>query len=180
MEQDLFQDALKKYIQREHDDLSLLKNFNLGDFNQLIFLTNEISEPFSKQLSHVRGPVLYYFKILGEYNASLICETISKMKESPGATERKLPQVNIGSLVTNTDILYVGKTQKNFAGRINQHLGFGATKTFALNLIHWDPKIDLALELNYCQIDSTHINILERIESVLHFGMTPILGRTGR
>ena len=92
--------------------------------------------------------------------------------KSNGNFKRALPKVN----ERESTVLYVGKTDSNFGNRLNQHLGFGPEKTYALQLVHWAK--DLQLRLHYAYVDAEG-DLLEHQETVLHKGLQPVLGRSG-
>jgi hypothetical protein len=179
--------AISSYISTERSRLEALASFNCSVFNKLTFDKSEIStqncDCWTEQLRAERtdrGPVLYYFTLLNDIDPFAICDVITRMKMSPGKSERALPKVNIKNVDNGSKVLYIGKTEKGFSRRFKEHLGFGSSSTFALNIIHWRTDLQITLELNYTCIDNSQLQNLESVESALHLLAKPILGRMGR
>lgn len=135
--------AITKYVAFEREKLDAVNAFNHARFETFSFNTSSINlqtcDKWVADLSEkgtVGRPVLYYFKIMETVDPRLICEVVSRMKQAPGKLNRALPRVNPKNIESCTNILYVGKTEKNFPKRFKEHLGFGNDKTFSLNLVH--------------------------------------------
>ncbi|HEY5326956.1 MAG TPA: GIY-YIG nuclease family protein [Mucilaginibacter sp.] len=194
---------LSKYISQQRSLLDQLANYQIFPFQTLSISCKDITSSgywsqCKKDLEAIIGDkksVIYYFKINPPFNAGEIQRIVTSMKKTPGKSNPALPKVNEKNLCEKNDILYVGKTDKNFPGRLKQHLGLVASKTtYALHLNTWATELDLTLnvmpytwptELNLtlnvmpCNLKLEENKMLEQIESVFHFALRPLLGRSG-
>jgi hypothetical protein len=180
-------DAIANFVAFERKKLDALNSFKLARFETFSFSTSLIStrtcDEWIAELAKkdtVRRPVLYYFKITEAVDPSIICEVVTRMKQSPGKSNRAFPRVNSKNIESCTNILYVGKTEKNFPKRFKEHLGFGSDKTFSLNLVHWRTEERFQLELHFACVDPDQLPTLEGIESAMHHVLKPLLGRAGK
>lgn len=127
------------------------------------------------------SPVLYYFEIVNK-TAANIQQTVSLRKSKFGLKEDgylALPRVNTSAKSKISNYLYVGKTNKNFIGRLKQHLGLIKTNSYALHLHGWGEDLKLKLFVGKVDIDQAHIHLLEEMENILHNYFVPALGRSG-
>ena len=86
-------------------------------------------------------------------------------------------------------ILYIGKSSTGFHKRLKDHLGLSSASTYSLQLKTWIEDKNLKkvkLELYYLPFNFASLEdgfdkneILELIESSLHYHYRPILGRSG-
>lgn len=187
MSSEELKDAISKYVAFERGKLEALTSFSQIVFEKLGFHTSEINADHCDHWTAIlnekgvlASPVLYYFRIMGHVDNSAICDVITRMKQSPGKSERALPRVNFQNIKTCGNILYVGKTERNFPKRFKEHLGFGNKKTFALNLLHWRTDLGSQLELNFARVDRNQVSSLQGVESAMHYVLRPLLGRSGR
>lgn len=76
--------------------------------------------------------------------------------------------------------LYVGSSQ-SVAKRLAEHLGYGARKTYALQLLHWARPLALTLEF-VCAKYSNHtpFHVVQAFEDTLWQLRQPMFGRQGR
>lgn len=187
MTQKEYTEFARRYVEEQTKVLQGIGLLQLPFFKTFSFsnqdINNETAEKFLNDLIQMgigkrNGRVLYYFKINNEVSASAIANLITQLKSGPNKKEYALPRVN---KIThdNNPVLYVGKTDKDFLSRFKQHLGFGSPSTYALHLVRWSDQLPLDLELNFAIFDDVDMLSLEHVESVLHYALKPILGRSG-
>lgn len=91
------------------------------------------------------------------------------------ANDRAYPRLNLQS-----SCFYVGSSQA-LAKRFKEHLGFGAGKTYALQLIHWARPLGLKLEFVCAKYpDGTAPEVIHALEDTLWQTRKPMFGRQGR
>lgn len=84
-----------------------------------------------------------------------------------------------------SNVLYVGKVERNLKKRFKEHLGFGSASTTSLQLCHWARSIEgLDLKLVFCYIlvdrsslGRTALKVMEVMEDYFARQKTPLLGR---
>jgi hypothetical protein len=75
---------------------------------------------------------------------------------------------------------YVGSSQ-SVAKRLNDHLGYGARGTYALQLHHWARPLSLVLEFVCAKYaDNTPFSVVQALEDTLWQTRQPMFGRQGR
>ena len=75
---------------------------------------------------------------------------------------------------------YVGSSQ-SVAKRLKEHLGFGAGKTYALQLVHWARPLSLELDFVCAKYaENTPIEAIQALEDTLWETSKPMFGRQGR
>ena len=117
-------------------------------------------------------PTIYWFEINPIIDINRIIDGISLCRKTKTVS---VPPTNKES---STNILYVGKVRKNFKLRINQHLGYGSSKTGSLQLKHWTSGMQLNLTLNYIQFSNGISNVkLAIYEECVTEKLNPILGK---
>ena len=188
MEYAEYQTSLNNYLEIQRRDIEKLATFQPPQFNILTVNCADIETKASEwvELLEKEGitkdtSVLYYLKIKNGSTAANIQNIINTSKKKYGSKSSKfqaLPKVNFYDNPGN--ILYVGKTNSNFINRLRNHLGLVSAKTYSLQLMHWACKLNLELELYYAimPIEKEEIRYLEQLESVLHYHLKPILGRS--
>lgn len=78
----------------------------------------------------------------------------------------------------NTNILYLGKVEKNLFGRLLQHLGIAHKKTSSLKLRKWFKDFeDVDLKFRYIQFDQDILPYLEDFENIYWRNFKPLLGQ---
>ena len=180
-----FENLVTKYIENKQGFFEKLQKVanNIGSFECVS--VEKFDMKFEAELLK-KTNVLYFFKIKNDKDFSdIICQEIEKLKAHKN--EKKLPKVN--SKNKSDNILYVGKSSGIFSKRLKEHFGRGSNQTYALHFDIWkDIKSlkKLELELYYLPIDlecfknkSEASECLEYLETILHFNLKPILGRTG-
>ncbi|MEY3243336.1 MAG: hypothetical protein RIR11_4775 [Bacteroidota bacterium] len=175
-----FKEIAETFVLKEKIILDKIPNFaaEIPAFTSVSVA--ELNKESVKKLGAV--DVLYFFKIINgdEGTTQKIRSQIQAIKDNK-ETDYKLPLVNKES---NDDILYVGKSSGKFSTRLNQHLFKDSKSTYALHLQNWE-KNELKLELHYTSVDLSKYDegdkkvFLEKLETVLHAHLKPILGRTG-
>jgi hypothetical protein len=120
---------------------------------------------------------LYYFECLPHIDLELVEQTFAAAKASKVA-RRAYPRLN--KLREPGACLYVGGSQ-SVAKRLRDHLGYGAKKTYALQLIHWAGPLSLEVEFVCAKYsDDTPSVALQALEDTLWETSAPMLGRRGR
>jgi hypothetical protein len=169
-------DVIKEYIQIQIEDFNRIESISdkIDEFTK-IKCTSSNPPDFSKLKFK---NVLYYF-VLDESNSTQ--EICKKLEFAKANSNTKFPKVNN----QEGTVLYVGKSSGLFSNRIKQHFGYGSKSTYALHLKEWKDILgkDVGLTINYISlhhlIDDNSTNLLEIIESSLHYKLKPILGRIG-
>jgi len=88
---------------------------------------------------------------------------------------RAYPRLNL-----HGSCFYVGSSQ-SLAKRFKEHLGFGASETYALQLTHWARPLDLKLEFVCAKYpDGTTPEVIHALEDTLWQTRKPMFGRQGR
>ena len=143
-----------------HFDCSCLADKSLDGF-----------EEFIKKINN-SYPTIYWFEINPIIDIKTITDGISLCRKTNTVS---VPPTNEKS---SNNILYVGKVRKNFKLRINQHLGYGSSKTGSLQLKYWTSGIKLNLTLNYIQFSKGQSDIkLAIYEQCVTEKLNPILGK---
>lgn len=120
---------------------------------------------------------LYYFECLPGSDLELVKKTFAAAKVKK-VGRRAYPRRN--KLRERGSCLYVGRSQ-SVAKRLRDHLGYGAKKTYALQLIHWARPLSLEIEFVCAKYsEDTSSVALQALEDTLWETRTPMLGRQGR
>jgi len=79
---------------------------------------------------------------------------------------------------SESKILYVGKTESCFWGRLIQHFGIHKTQSsHGLQLTAWAREIGLQLRLNVCVFSEDMRNYVEVVEKEIADKYQPIIGK---
>ena len=171
--------------------LSKMKEYSLNNNFEKIDFHYQEQENCNLDFAKDKKDVLYFFKISNdEINSKNICEIIQKKKSKKNSV--KYPKVNSENVEINdveNKILYIGKSSTGFHKRLKNHLGLSSASTYSLQLKTWIEDNNLSnvkLELYYLPFNFASLEdgfdkneILELIESSLHYHYKPILGRSG-
>ena len=189
MDSKLFGECLSKFIETTKSRLDVIKGTPSPTFFSIVLDCDTLAginiDDFYDSLTLGKpSPVLYYYKIISNHSPSEIKGFVRNYKDTykkPNDDYLALPKVNDLRL---NEILYVGKSQKDFKSRLKNHFGLGSVTTYALHLSKWNTKLlvpkGLKLELYYTQIPNvTDSDLVELLESSLHHTLQPILGRSG-
>lgn len=182
--------ALNDFIKITKINLDKTKSLNPPKFKSIVIECDEITKDFydafvSQLKLQSKQSMLYYFQILSKHDSKEIQKKIKEYKEvnkKANANYLALPKVN-GDRKGN--ILYVGKTNGDSLTRLKNHFGLGSKTTYALHLSKWNNLIgiesNLKLKFHYAKmtLDTNQIDLLELVESALHYKLNPILGRSG-
>lgn len=116
---------------------------------------------------------LYYLECLStNLDLSMVERTFTDAKTR---RERAYPRLNAPG-----KCFYVGGSQ-SIARRISEHLGYGAKKTYALQLIHWARPLSLELEFVCAKYpENTPTEVMQALEDTLWETKAPMFGRKGR
>ena len=179
------------FIKKSVNDFCEKQLINIDSFNSLVienkdfeFVNLSSDKPIDCTKFNFKK-VLYFFELdESDDKCEIICNKIKDRKKLK-KSELKLPKVNFENLTVGNKILYVGKSLGPFSERLKQHLGEGAEKTYALHLNKWKDNLDIKakLKLYFTSfegiIKDNENNLLELLESSIHFKLNPILGRAG-
>ena len=171
--------------------LSKMKEYSLNNNFEKIKFEYKKQENCNLDFAKDKKDVLYFFKISNdEINSKNICEIIQKKKSKNNTL--KYPKVNLNNAEINgveNKILYIGKSSTGFHKRLKDHLGLSSASTYSLQFKTWIEDKNLKkvkLELYYLPFNFASLEdgfdkneILELIESSLHYHYRPILGRSG-
>lgn len=170
-------------------DIAFLKSNQLPEFDTIDVNISQIKkfEDWEPEL-RAKGidencSVLYYFSFSEKFKPSEIIKKAEARKEIKKSSINPkyiaLSKINKANAEICAGILYVGKTNSNFISRMKHHLGFIDSHTYALQLRHW--AIDFIFALHFAKIDfkKEELDYLEQMETVLHYGLHPLLGRSG-
>ena len=171
--------------------LSKMKEYSSNTNFEKIDFHYQQQENCNLDFATDKKDVLYFFKISNDIIASKnICKIIQKKKSKKNSV--KYPKVNSENVEINgveNKILYIGKSSTGFHKRLKDHLGLSSASTYSLQLKTWIEDNNLSnvkLELYYLPFNFASLEdgfdkneILELIESSLHYHYRPILGRSG-
>ena len=171
--------------------LSKMKEYSSNTNFEKIDFHYQQQENCNLDFATDKKDVLYFFKISNDIIASKnICKIIQKKKSKKNSV--KYPKVNSENVEINgveNKILYIGKSSTGFHKRLKDHLGLSSASTYSLQLKTWledENLMKVKLELYYLPFNFASLEdgfdkneILELIESSLHYHYRPILGRSG-
>ena len=181
----------ENYIAELIKKLSKMKEYSSNTNFEKIDFYYQQQENCNLDFATDKKDVLYFFKISNDIIASKnICKIIQKKKSKKNSV--KYPKVNSENLEINgveNKILYIGKSSTGFHKRLKDHLGLSSASTYSLQLKTWledENLMKVKLELYYLPFNFASLEdgfdkneILELIESSLHYHYRPILGRSG-
>ena len=181
----------ENYIAEFIKKLSKMKEYSLNNNFEKIDFHYQQQENCNLDFATDKKDVLYFFKISNDIIASKnICKIIQKKKSKKNSV--KYPKVNSENVEINgveNKILYIGKSSTGFHKRLKDHLGLSSASTYSLQLKTWledENLMKVKLELYYLPFNFASLEdgfdkneILELIESSLHYHYKPILGRSG-
>lgn len=164
---------------------SELKSIDIGvEYFDKKFLkkenTTNLIEDF-KLLVKKNKPILYWFEL---YDSTKSIELRSQYEKYRAHTKNgSIEYRNTSSYKTkpdyNSNILYVGKVEKAFLGRLVTHLGYNSSKkTAGMQLYHWyNPLLYGNIKLNYIEFDNDMKHLIVILEKQLAKKMKPLIGR---
>lgn len=148
---------------------STLKDYNDYDIRE----SNEHKNLF-EDLKKITGPVLYFFEIVSDITSKEIVDSILSYRKT--ANSKAIPAIK--KKYSGTKILYVGKVEKNFWGRVIQHLGFYKVRgTQGLQLFYWAKQLNLELKLTAIEFEKDAADLMPIFEKKLAGKLKPILGK---
>jgi hypothetical protein len=117
---------------------------------------------------------LYYFELTSEPSVDL-ARVEQAYKDARANSARAFARP-----IRQSNCLYVGGSQ-NISQRLKGHLGFGAKGTYAMQLAHWAPHLNLTLKFTCARYaDTERPEIMQALEDTLWDTLTPMLGRKGK
>jgi len=118
---------------------------------------------------------LYYFDCRSTGIDLAVVERAFAKAKARKTRKRAYPRLN-----AQATCLYVGSSQ-SVARRFQEHLGFGASGTYALQLVHWARPLSLELDFVCARYaDDTPIEVIQALEDTLWETRKPMFGRQGR
>lgn len=127
-----------------------------------------------QQLKEVAGPTIYWVEIKTELSTEEILEAFKKYRFSRDA--RNTPTCKWRTNCSG-NILYVGKVQRDFWGRVIQHLGFSSSpQTQGLQLFHWIKGYSAEVTFHYREFIDGLEPLIGAVEYNVAKEMNPILG----
>lgn len=146
-----------------------------------IEVSNLPSEPdglaIVEQLANWAGrskACIYYFANLAENVKLEVVENTFANAKAHEENDRAYPRLN-----TQGHNFYVGSSQ-SIAKRFKEHLGYGSSRTYALQLIHWARDLGLELEFVCAKYpDNTPPSVMQALEDTLWLELKPMFGRMG-
>jgi hypothetical protein len=135
-----------------------------------------------KQVKNSTDPLIYIFECVNLKEKRQLIENFRLYIKSNGLVidgQSRLTTARFND--TDSDVLYLGSVMGNFRSRIKQHLGWGHSKTYSLQLAKWDNEISYNLNVQAFRICSDK-NVLERssvelIEQALWHNFSPVFGK---
>ncbi|MDP2161975.1 MAG: hypothetical protein Q8K02_15955 [Flavobacterium sp.] len=126
-------------------------------------------------LEESKDAYIYFFELVDVLNKSSLLENIKEFKSVENINlKRALPKCPNSLDDNDSNILYVGSIKENIHKRIKEHIGFGSSSTYALNLRFWVPK-ELKLNFYYIKIDNPILTY--DIEAALTDYLNPLIGK---
>lgn len=118
---------------------------------------------------------LYYFECCSPGIDLANVERAFSDAKAHDASDRAYPRLNVSG-----KCFYVGSSQ-SVAKRLTEHLGYGATKTYALQFIHWARPLSLHIEFVCAKYpETTPTGVVQTLEDTLWETKQPMFGRQGR
>lgn len=118
---------------------------------------------------------LYYFECIDpsvDLNTVEKAFSDAKAHESNNRAYARLNKMN--------SRFYVGSSQ-TVAKRVAEHLGYGASGTYALQLLHWARPLSLNLRFVCAKYsEDVQYSIIQSLEDTFWESQTPMFGRQGR
>lgn len=117
---------------------------------------------------------LYYFESLTKDMDLAKVEQAFADAKAHETNDRAYPRLNKKGYT-----FYVGSSQ-SMAKRFKEHLGYGASRTYALQLIHWARQLGVQLEFVCAKYpDGTSPKVIQALEDCLWQTRQPMFGRMG-
>ena len=118
---------------------------------------------------------LYYFECRSRGIDLAKVERAFAKAKARKTNRRAYPRLN-----AQGTCFYVGSSQ-SVARRFEEHLGFGARGTYALQLVHWAQPLSLELDFVCAKYaENTPTEVIQALEDTLWETRRPMFGRQGR
>lgn len=118
---------------------------------------------------------LYYFELRSQDIDLTEVESAFRKAKARKAEKRAYPRLN-----AQGNCFYVGSS-RSVAVRLKEHLGFGASGTYALQLVHWAAPLSLRLDFVCAKYpEDTPVEVIQTLEDTLWEARRPMFGRRGR
>lgn len=117
-------------------------------------------------------PCLYIFELIDAFDVSEVGRAFNYAKNN--LIIRKFSKIN-----SENGCLYVGSS-KDLKKRFKEHLGFGSAATYALQLSHWAPSLNLKIKFSAALYPATTTQeVLQLLENTLWDKQKPMFGKRG-
>lgn len=159
-----------------------------------------LSEPVCNSLlseleaeKNKRSAAVYWFEVDSPasgvvekvYDAVLQYKNDIEKASAAGLKSQERAVSYVPKVCNGSNVLYVGKVERNLKKRFKEHLGFGSASMTSLQLCHWAGGIEgLDLKLVFCYIlfdrsslGRTALKVMEVMEDYFARQKKPLLGR---
>lgn len=177
-------ESLKKLqsniLDKQIDSIVINQTFFDKDYLNEKNITETIPE--FKEIKEIKQPVLYWFELESSDKNQQIREKIEcyrePLKKDFSHPNYRYTSAYKKSYCSDTKILYVGKVQTGFWGRLVTHLGYNQSNTVAgMQLFHWyDPREFGELKLHYITFDKDMKYLVTVLEKQLAKKFQPLIG----
>ena len=178
---EILKDAETKLINNKTHSITIDQKYFDNTFMHTVNISEHLQE--LKGLKDIKKPVLYWFELMSSKNNKAIREKYIGYRE-PLKKDFKSPYYRNTSSYkskydSNSKILYVGKVEKGFWGRLVTHLGYNQSiKTAGMQLNHWyNPTLFGNIKLNYIEFDEDMKHLIIILEKKLANHLKPLIGR---
>ncbi len=133
------------------------------------------------KLKDNKNPTLYWYELESSKNNIAIRKDFENYREETkrhNANYRNTSSFK-KSICQESNVLYVGKVEKGFWGRLVTHLGYNkSVKTAGMQLFHWyDPNVHGNIKLNYIEFSPEMKHLIIILEKKLAKELKPLIGR---
>lgn len=162
---------------------------NCSDLNER-FITEDIrcSTEYEKMFLDLKeiesNPCIYYFEILSDIEPETIVKSIKNINDLTEKQRKIIPAIK-SNYPRSSNVLYIGKVNSCFWGRLITHLGFhthknggntpAASGNHGLQLYLWAG--DLSLRLKVIEFEPEMKDLMPVLEKELARRLSPIIGK---
>jgi hypothetical protein len=147
----------------------------LEELDDVNIYVDERYKPMLDELVSFACPIVYWFEIVSPVSTEAIVKALLKYKRR--AIRKAIPAIR-KSPNHGTNVLYVGKVMKGFAGRVVTHLGYyKVPRTQGLQLFHWSKELQLTLKLHVYTFKKELAPMMIVIERGVADDLKPLLGK---
>lgn len=183
-----------KLLEESKDKISNVKRIIIDQdfFNDdycVDFTTNYKTEYLTEQMqliSECKGPVIYWFEFENTIADKYYLKEFFLSYKIPLLKQYSHPNYRYTSSYKKdsedvTNILYVGKVEKDFIQRIKTHLGYAVSPFTAGMQLHYWYGCNIQefgnLTLNYIEFDNKMNHLIAIVEKKLALDLKPLIGK---